>query len=329
ISLRDFHNQLISLFVEKNDVKKFDITTYKQLISPIVFTETGLKDCNQVSNEIKKVYSHLLNQNLLPVYISLQGSQNYNLDYEKSDFDFKAFVINLDVKNQMNNFISTTQKYENNNQVDIKTFDKFPKIIEKMDPTDFEFLYSKCVLTTCETCDSFYYLVNQKSKMLNQGIKQHLKQLMLFIKLKTIELKKEKENYNPKFLSHIFRVYYQLKVLSKEINLSLPTLFFENDSFLEEDHYFIENQKVKDFILKIKTKEIIFTPEQLEKLLQDVNVFLKDMEKTINSIENQDFIDLTKWLSTIKDKEINLQKDFILKEYKQEKGVLYNENKLS
>ncbi|MGL4950352.1 MAG: hypothetical protein ACRC4M_00700, partial [Mycoplasma sp.] len=59
ISLRDFHNQLISLFVEKNDVKKFDITTYKQLISPIVFTETGLKDCNQVSNEIKKVYSHL------------------------------------------------------------------------------------------------------------------------------------------------------------------------------------------------------------------------------------------------------------------------------
>lgn len=58
---------------------------------------------------------------LNPIYVALQGSQNYNLEYEESDVDTKAIIVpTLEdiVKNKKS--VSYTHVRDNDEHVDVK-----------------------------------------------------------------------------------------------------------------------------------------------------------------------------------------------------------------
>jgi predicted nucleotidyltransferase len=74
-----------------------------------------------IFNRLKSDYDKLINEGYEVVGVFLQGSQNYGLQYEESDIDTKAIILQKFDDFVLNNKpISTTLILDSNEHIDLK-----------------------------------------------------------------------------------------------------------------------------------------------------------------------------------------------------------------
>lgn len=148
--------------------------------------------------------------------IFLQGSQNYSLDTEKSDYDFKCFVLPSfdDVYNK--NMVSLVYETEYG-QVEVKDIRLLNELIKKGNITYIEILYSKykIIKTNKNIFDIKDNIVEERKKIIfNTAIGMALQKQKDMTKLTERNSKEiEQFGYERKQLHHIARIYFLLKRL--------------------------------------------------------------------------------------------------------------------
>lgn len=151
-----------------------------------------------------------------PVYIALQGSQNYQLDYKNSDVDTKAIVLPTFEDIVFNKkMVSTTYIMENNEHCDLKDIRLMFNNFKKQNINFLEVLFSP------------YYWVDERYEEEFEQLRAHAEEIarynenvavkcmlgMAREKYKAMEHpyptlidKIEKYGYDPKQLHHIVRM---------------------------------------------------------------------------------------------------------------------------
>lgn len=137
------------------------------------------------------------------IYIGLYGSQNYNLDDEKSDIDVKAIVLPSLHDIIFRKVISKTIEFDTGN-IDVKDLITFYNVIKK---GNFSYI---------ESIDTEYYIGDKKVKELFKQFRPNLKSILgaMYEKRKALtheypskvnEIKKW--GFDPKQYHHIIRLY--------------------------------------------------------------------------------------------------------------------------
>jgi len=151
------------------------------------------------------------------VFIALQGSQNYGLDYEGSDIDTKCVVLpTLDDIIENRKPISTTHIMENEEHCDIKDIRLMFDCYKKQNINFIETLFTDYMWINPMYEAEINYLLLHKEEIAHycpyravkcmKGMvleKRHALQHLYPNKIETIE----KYGYDPKQLHHIVRLY--------------------------------------------------------------------------------------------------------------------------
>lgn len=100
-------------------------------------------DRNIIMNRLREHLLDVRANGYKPLYLSLAGSQNYNLDYEYSDIDTKAMVVPTLRDVVLNNKpVSTTHVMENNEHCDLKDIRLMFENFKKQNINFLEVLFS-------------------------------------------------------------------------------------------------------------------------------------------------------------------------------------------
>ena len=122
-----------------------------------------------------------------PLYLSLQGSQNYNLDYEHSDIDTKAMVVPTLRDVVLNNKpVSTTHVMENNEHCDLKDIRLMFENFKKQNINFLEVLFSP------------YYWVDERYEEEFEQLRAHAEEIAHYNENVAVKcmLGMAKEKYN-------------------------------------------------------------------------------------------------------------------------------------
>jgi predicted nucleotidyltransferase len=177
------------------------------------------------------------------VGVFLQGSQNYELDYEGSDIDSKAIVIPRIKDVVMNEKpVSTTHIMENNEHVDLKDIRLMFECFRKQNINFVEILFTKYKIMNPKYAHLFQPLFENKEFIARYNTYAALSCMvgMAMEKYKALEhpypatLEKiEKFGYDPKQLHHIIRLNgFMYRYISNE--------FYENCLVPINKEYLIE-----------------------------------------------------------------------------------------
>jgi predicted nucleotidyltransferase len=99
---------------------------------------------NKIMGRLQENYNTVVNQGYEIVGIFLQGSQNYQLEYEGSDIDCKAVVLPKFNDFVLNNkMVSTTLVLENNEHIDLKDIRLMFDCFKKQNINFVEILFTK------------------------------------------------------------------------------------------------------------------------------------------------------------------------------------------
>ena len=99
---------------------------------------------NKIMNRLQENYNTVINKGYELVGIFLQGSQNYELDYEDSDIDCKAIILPKFNDFVLNNkMVSTTHVLENNEHIDLKDIRLMFDCFKKQNINFVEILFTK------------------------------------------------------------------------------------------------------------------------------------------------------------------------------------------
>ena len=150
------------------------------------------------------------------VGLFLQGSQNYNLDYEESDIDTKLIVLPTFENICLNDkSISTTRILENNEHIDIKDIRSMIKCFKKQNINFIEVLFTDYFILNpkYEQIWIEFILHNEEIAHYNNYTAISCMAGMIMEKYKALEHpypttkdKIDKYGYDPKQYSHIARV---------------------------------------------------------------------------------------------------------------------------
>ena len=199
------------------------------------------------------------------IYISLYGSQNYNLDDEYSDIDARAVVL-LSLKDLIKRKpISTTIDLDKG-QVDIKDVSSYVEQLRKGNPA-----YT-------ETAQTEYYIGNKEFRKLIEPYEYNPMAAigMMHEKIKAIEkylpasLELKEDEYDPKQYHHIVRLY----------------------NLLMHDQYTYGDDK--DLMMDIKRKMNMDRETVLKKsklLIEDVKSIYFDYEKPKENDEINEWLE--------------------------------------
>lgn len=151
------------------------------------------------------------------VYIALQGSQNYNLAYEKSDVDSKCIVIpTLDEIVNNKKPISSTHLMENDEHLDLKDIRLMFDCFKKQNINFIEILFSEYNLRNKLYAEDWDKMIDHKEDIAHYNPYAAVKCIKGMALEKYHALKHEypskkeiltKFGYDPKQLSHIIRLY--------------------------------------------------------------------------------------------------------------------------
>jgi len=169
-----------------------------------------------VMNKLQENYNTIVNMGYELVGVFLQGSQNYELDYEHSDVDCKAIVLpKFDDFVLNKKVVSTTHILENDEHIDLKDIRLMFDCFKKQNINFVEVLFTK------------YKVVNPKYQMLLKPLFDNNEKLsrynnfasvncmsgMCMEKYKALEHpypslidKIQRFGYDPKQLHHIMRL---------------------------------------------------------------------------------------------------------------------------
>lgn len=226
------------------------------------------------------------------VFISLQGSQNYDLDYEGSDIDTKCVVLpTLDDIIENRHPISTTHVFENDEHCDIKDIRLMFDCYKKQNINFIETLFTDYMwVNPLYAREINYLLLNRESiavycqyravKCMKGMVleKRHALQHEYPSKIDVLN----KYGYDPKQLHHIVRLYdfmtrycngdsYKTCLIpsNKEYVLDLKTKPLPLDKALEiADEYVSKTVAFADWFCNDLIKEPTYN-EKAEKVLHD------------------------------------------------------------
>jgi predicted nucleotidyltransferase len=210
------------------------------------------------------------------IFIGLYGSQNYNLDYEDSDFDFKAIIVpslNDIILNKKP--VSTTVEIEDG-LCDVKDLRTMMNCWKKQNVNFVELLFSKAMWIHPEYKDSFQPLLDNKEKIVHYDEKHAIncikgmtveKYHALFKPYPSQIYEIEKHGYAAKQLSHILRLK---DLLEKYVSKKSYSECLTSDPL------------TRDILIKIKNYTYIICPEQVEHLalaaMDSINKIAEDFE---------------------------------------------------
>ena len=154
------------------------------------------------------------------VVLACQGSQNYGLDYEDSDFDTKCITVPTFKEIALNKkALSTTHVRENNEHIDLKDIRLYIQTFRKQNLNFLEILFTPYYICPMNNFTNFY---NEWGKLIDNREKiAHMNPLRGFSSMKGIAAEKyhalerhypsrmymiEKFGYDPKQLHHLLRI---------------------------------------------------------------------------------------------------------------------------
>ena len=128
------------------------------------------RDEVKIMNRIKSDYDYLESLGFEVVAVALQGSQNYDLDYEGSDIDTKAIVLptfrNLIMGGSK---VSTTLILESNEHIDVKDLRLMTDNFLKQNINFLEFLFTKYIYINLKYADSVQKMIDSREKIAKIG----------------------------------------------------------------------------------------------------------------------------------------------------------------
>lgn len=170
---------------------------------------------------MEKVFEHFKEaKTLIPeqhiVLVSLQGSQNYGLDYEDSDVDTKCIItptfkdIALARKP-----VSTTHIRENDEHIDLKDIRLYIQTFRKQNLNFLEILYTPYFFVNPKFISQWNRLLEHREEITHYDPVRSVKSMMGIASEKYFAMEHhypsrmawiEKYGYDPKQLSHLLRV---------------------------------------------------------------------------------------------------------------------------
>lgn len=212
--------------------------------------------------ETLNYYKQLLEQKGYKViYVALYGSQNYNVDDEKSDIDAKAIVLptlaDIIHRRPISAIIETEY-----GAIDYKDIITFNDVVSKGNFSYIEAIQSTYRIGDIETIDRLFGNIKVNLKSLIGGMQEKRKALTHEYPSKTLEF--EQFNCDPKQFHHIWR---------------LADVLHENLSFNKNASYLRYNRKQKGFMISIKRK-LIFS---LEKTIIIADYLIETSKKALDA----------------------------------------------
>lgn len=168
-----------------------------------------------ILRRLKDDHDYLSNQGYKVLGIFLQGSQNYNLDYEGSDIDTKAIVLpsfNDIVLNKKP--VSTTIVLPSNEHIDVKDIRLMFECFKKQNINFLEILFTDFYLVNAMYCEEWQRVRENAESIAHYNNYKGINCIggMVFEKHKalchpypTLKDKIEKYGYDNKQLHHIIR----------------------------------------------------------------------------------------------------------------------------
>ena len=244
------------------------------------------------------------------VVLACQGSQNYGLDYEDSDFDTKCIITPTFKDIALNRKpISTTFIRENEEHIDFKDIRLYIETFRKQNLNFLEILFTKYYICPLNTYANFY---SQWKRLIDNREKiAHMNPLRGFASMKGIAAEKyhalehhypsrmhmiEKFGYDGKQLHHLLRIEefmerfyqgesYQDCLITKKpeylINVKKCLQYSLEEARLEADRAMKHIEDMYEIAkLKLENKENI----EIKELLEDVsyNIMKLSVENELN-----------------------------------------------
>jgi predicted nucleotidyltransferase len=208
-----------------------------------------------------------------PLYLSLQGSQNYNLDYEHSDIDTKAMVVPTLRDVVLNNKpVSTTHVMENNEHCDLKDIRLMFENFKKQNINFLEVLFSP------------YYWVDERYEEEFEQLRAHAEEIAHYNENVAVKcmLGMAKEKYKamehpyPTLIDKIEKYGYDCKQLHHIVRMrEFMERYIDGEPF---GSCLISNHR--EYLLKLKKNELplkearIIAGIEIGKMEKEVNDFL-------------------------------------------------------
>lgn len=216
----------------------------------------------EVNNNLMVCYNTLKEQNYSPVFVSLYGSQNYNLDIENSDYDYKAVVMPTIEDVILNRKpVSTTIEHKSG-LCDVKDIRLFFKELKKQNQCCVETLFSKDFYFSK---DAVGYLLLKELLPIRELVAHYdLKATANCILGMILQKKNKVFKPRPSTKEKIEKYGYDSKDLCYVLRLE-EFLF----GVLRGDSYTLSlKSKNVEFLKKIKTYEKVYTVPQVSRMMK-------------------------------------------------------------
>lgn len=224
--------------------------------------------------EIQKEVEEKCKRNVL--LCALQGSQNYNLDDEKSDVDVKVFVMpNFD---DFYNCKKISKTYDTKyGKAEVKDIRLLSDLIMKMNPTYLEILATKYFIVNEDFFFVFRNMQNNLQKIIDTRKTLFYKAILGTMRGEIKNLEQSDGSYKTKEFSHILRLYDLIK---KMVTKRIP---FKEALYNDEEK--------RKHLLKVK-REVLFETKTV--ILGAKNAY-REVELVVNSMcsEKQKYEDET------------------------------------
>ena len=256
-----------------------------------------MANLNQIGKRLKQDYDYLVKEGYTVVGVFLQGSQNYELDYENSDIDTKAIVVpslNDIILNKKP--VSTTHINEDNSHVDIKDIILLFVFFKKLIINFIEILFTKYKYLNDELKKLYQPMLDNAEKIAHYNNYASVNCVVgtmfekgnaLCHRYEGLAEKIDKYGYDSKQLHHILRCYdflnryisgeeYRSCLIPKE--KEFLTKIKADNAFYSKDEAVKIAEETCQKAKEVKTKYMETTPVKVDK---DVEVL---MEKVLTNI---------------------------------------------
>lgn len=251
-----------------------------------------IRDEVKIMNRIKSDYDYLESLGFEVVAVALQGSQNYDLDYEDSDIDTKAIVLptfrNLIMGGSK---VSTTLILESNEHIDVKDLRLMTDNFLKQNINFLEFLFTKYIYINPEYADSVQKMIDNRERIAKYDNYRGMNCIvgMMHQKHKALEHpypatadKIAEFGYDGKQLHHIIRCYEFIRRFStgvsfenslksgcaeKLIRVKKNEEYTLEEARLKANSYLEQGEAIKNNYMSSNSHNI---DESVEQLLNDV-----------------------------------------------------------
>lgn len=157
-------------------------------------------------NKLVEVVNYLQEQGYEPIYVALYGSQNYELDDEHSDFDYKAFVKPTRMQVYKGEMTIKTLDYKGG-QIEVRDFRLITDQLGKMNPHFIELFITQNYWTVGYYTQHFHWIRDLVKQLLSD-------RFVIFTRaccgacIDAYNKMVTEDGYNPKKLYTIARLYY-------------------------------------------------------------------------------------------------------------------------